>query len=75
MSENKKDIKITDDEKFNQLNREYTICLNKYYDMFFDDKEVDFNNICLDLKNKLISMNNIYNGFNNEFKLFIENNK
>lgn len=52
--------KISDEDKFKELNREYQVCLNQYYDKFFDNKQVELENVCLDIKEKMMKTGDLY---------------
>ena len=52
--------KLSDEDKFKELNIQYMTCLNEAYDKFFDNKEVDLENSCKDIKENLMSVGNFY---------------
>ena len=60
-------------KEFSDLTEQYHKCLNIYYDKFFDGQNVNFENACKDILDKLKNVKGgIYNNFDNEYKNYIK---
>lgn len=54
-------------KEYYELNKEYQICLNNSYDKFFDGHDVDFENLCLDVLDKMKQVGDYYKNMEIEF--------
>lgn len=52
--------------EFYELNKEYQKCVNNYYDKFMEGHNVNFENICEDIKEKMKKIGNFYKNMEKE---------
>jgi hypothetical protein len=55
-------------KEYSELNEEYQKCLNQYYDKFFDGEDVDFENVCVDILEKMKKTGDFYENMHKKFE-------
>ena len=62
-------------KEYFRINEEYQKCLNDYYEKFLDGEEVEIDQICGDILNKMKETGAFYKDMNNEYEKHLKERK